>query len=372
MANRDQSSKFKDHLREPLANGFKLRHLLGIRELSADQIVHLLDTAESFRDISKREIKKVPALRGRTVINLFFEPSTRTRTSFEIAAKRLSADAVNISISTSSVSKGETLLDTARNLEAMAPDCIVIRHSSAGAPHHLARVCNASIVNAGDGAHEHPTQALLDALTIREHKSRIDGLKVAIIGDILHSRVARSNIHLLSKLGATLSIAGPGTLVPLEFAGLIDAGVRVERRIEDAIIDAEVLMILRIQRERQKEAFFPSMREYAVHYGLHLSHLSLAAPDAIVMHPGPMNRGIEISSEIADGGRSLILDQVTNGVAVRMAVLYLLAGGAGKSENGTKGTRGSSPTVREGAMDLKSSGKEKRERTRNLKLGTRN
>ena len=306
-----------------------MKHLLGIRELSAEQIVHLLDTAESFRDISKREIKKVPALRGRTVINLFFEASTRTRTSFEIAAKRLSADAVNISVSTSSVSKGETLLDTARNLEAMSPDCIVIRHSSAGAPYHLTRVCNAAIVNAGDGSHEHPTQALLDALTIREHKGSIEGLKVAIIGDILHSRVARSNIYLLSKLGATVSVAGPGTLVPREFADLIEQGVRIEQRIEDAVAGADVVMVLRIQRERQTDAFFPSMREYAVHYGLHLDHLNLAAPDAIVMHPGPMNRGIEISSEIADGGRSLILDQVATGVAVRMAVLYLLAAADG-------------------------------------------
>ena len=303
-----------------------MKHLLGIRELSAEQITHLLDTAESFRDVSKREIKKVPALRGRTVINLFFEPSTRTRTSFEIAAKRLSADAVNVSVSTSSVSKGETLLDTARNLQAMSPDCIVIRHSSAGAPYHLTRVCDAAIVNAGDGSHEHPTQALLDALTIREHKNGIAGLKVAIIGDILHSRVARSNIYLLSKLGATVSVAGPGTLVPREFGELIEQGVRVEQRIEDAVADADVVMVLRIQRERQTDAFFPSMREYAVHYGLHANHLNLAAPDAIVMHPGPMNRGIEVSSEIADGGRSLILDQVTNGVAVRMAVLYLLAG----------------------------------------------
>src|SRR5216117_229660 len=213
---------------------FNRKHLLGIRELEAGEITHLLDTAETFRDVSRREIKKVPALRGRTVINLFFESSTRTRTSFEIAAKRLSADAVNISVSTSSVSKGETLLDTARNLEAMAPDCIVIRHSSSGAPHHLARVCNAAIVNAGDGAHEHPTQALLDALTIREHKGRVEGLRVAIIGDILHSRVARSNIYLLSKLGATVSIAGPGTLVPKEFAGFIEQGVKLGRRIEDA------------------------------------------------------------------------------------------------------------------------------------------
>jgi aspartate carbamoyltransferase catalytic subunit len=309
-----------------------LKHLLGIRELTPVQIIGLLDTAESFLDISKRQIKKVPALRGRTVINLFFEASTRTRTSFEIAAKRLSADAINISVSTSSVSKGETLLDTARNLEAMAPDCIVIRHSAAGAPQHLAQVCNAAIVNAGDGAHEHPTQALLDALTIRERKGRIDGLRVAIIGDILHSRVARSNIHLLTKLGASVSVAGPGTLVPAEFSGLVEQGVRLERRIEDAIDGADVVMILRIQRERQTAAFFPSMREYAIHYGLHPDHLLRAAPEAIVMHPGPINRGIEISSEIADGGRSLILDQVANGVAVRMAVLYLLARGTSDTE----------------------------------------
>src|SRR6476620_9847269 len=343
---------------------FKLKHLLGIRELSADQIVHLLDTAETFRDVSRREIKKVPALRGRTIINLFFEPSTRTRTSFEIAAKRLSADAINISVSTSSVSKGETLLDTARNLQAMAPDCIVIRHSSSGAPHHLARTCDAAIVNAGDGSHEHPTQALLDALTIREHKGRFDGLKVAIVGDVLHSRVARSNIYLLSKLGATVAVAGPGTLVPAEFAGLIEAGVRLERRIEDAIVDADVVMILRVQRERQTDAFFPSMREYAVHYGLHLNHLSLAAPDAIVMHPGPMNRGIEVSSEIADGGRSLILDQVTNGVAVRMAVLYLLAGVGHELEVPRKGNSANSSESRStGGV---------RGRTRNPKRGTRN
>ena len=339
-----------------------MKHLLGIRELSAEQIVHLLDTAETFRDISKREIKKVPALRGRTVINLFFEPSTRTRTSFEIAAKRLSADAVNISVSTSSVSKGETLLDTARNLQAMAPDCIVIRHSSAGAPYHLARVCDAAIVNAGDGANEHPTQALLDALTIREHKQSLDGLKVAIIGDVLHSRVARSNIYLLSKLGATVAVAGPGTLVPTEFAGLIEQGVRLERRIEDAIVDADVVMILRVQRERQTEAFFPSMREYAVHYGLHLNHMNLAAPDAIVMHPGPMNRGIEISSEIADGGRSLILDQVTNGLAVRMAVLYLLTGASGAGDE-TKKMDLDETTDRSGTV------KRQRSRKRSLREG---
>ena len=320
-----------------MSSGFKHKDLLGIRELSAAEITHILDTAESFRDISQREIKKVPALRGRTVINLFFEPSTRTRTSFEIAAKRLSADAINITVASSSVTKGETLLDTARNLEAMSPDCIVVRHSSAGAPHQLARICRAAIINAGDGAHEHPTQALLDALTIRERKGRISGLRVAIIGDILHSRVARSNIHLLTKLGATVRVAGPGTLVPPEFGELVEEGLIVEQHIEQAIEGADVVMILRIQRERQDAAFFPSMREYAVHFGLDLGRLDKAAPDAIVMHPGPMNRGIELASDIADGARSLILDQVSNGLAVRMAILYLLAGGA------HSGTAGVSP-----------------------------
>jgi aspartate carbamoyltransferase catalytic subunit len=306
------------------------RHLLGIRGLSAAEITHFLDTAESFREVSGRDIKKVPALRGRTVINLFFEASTRTRTSFEIAGKRLSADVINISASSSSVTKGETLLDTARNLEAMAPDLIVIRHPSAGAPHQLARVCRAAVVNAGDGAHEHPTQALLDALTIRHHKGKFEGLRVAVLGDLLHSRVARSNAHLLTKLGAEVSLAGPGTLAPPEFSALVEGGtLRVTRRVEEALEGADVVMVLRIQRERQDKAFLPSLREYAVHYGLNLKRLSLAAPDAIVMHPGPMNRGVEIASDVADGARSLILDQVANGLAVRMAVLYLLGGGAG-------------------------------------------
>jgi aspartate carbamoyltransferase catalytic subunit len=309
---------------------FAQRHLLGIRGLSADEINYVLDTAESFREINAREIKKVPTLRGRTVINLFFEPSTRTRTSFEIAGKRLSADVINISSSSSSVSKGETLLDTARNLEAMSPDLIVIRHPSAGAPHQLARICRASVVNAGDGAHEHPTQALLDALTIRQQKGSLKGLRVAIIGDILHSRVARSNAHLLTTLGASVAVAGPGTLAPPEFAALTGGGeLRVERRVEDAVEGADVVMVLRIQRERQDKAFLPSLREYAVHYGLNMKRLALAKPDAVVMHPGPMNRGIEIASDVADGARSLILDQVANGLAVRMAVLYLLGGGVG-------------------------------------------
>lgn len=305
------------------------RHLLGIGELTPEEIEHVLDTAETFRDISQREIKKVPTLRGRTVINLFFEPSTRTRTSFELAGKRLSADTINISSSTSSVAKGETLLDMARNLEAMAPDFIVIRHPAAGTPHQLARVCRAAVINAGDGAHEHPTQALLDALTIRQHKRRIAGLEIAILGDILHSRVARSNTHLLIKLGARVRLAGPGTLAPPEFAALVEGGeVSVANRIEEAVEGADVVMVLRIQRERQEAAYFPSLREYAVHYGLNLRRLSAAKPDAIVMHPGPINRGIEIASDVADGTRSLILDQVANGLAVRMAALYLLDAGS--------------------------------------------
>jgi aspartate carbamoyltransferase catalytic subunit len=311
-----------------MKTGLTKRHLLGIRGLSAEEITHLLDTAETFREVSGRDIKKVPALRGRTVINLFFEPSTRTRTSFELAGKRLSADVVNISSSSSSVTKGETLLDTARNLEAMGPDLIVIRHPSSGAPHQLARICRAAIVNAGDGAHEHPTQALLDALTIRQRKGRIAGLRVAILGDVLHSRVARSNAHLLTTLGASLALAGPGTLVPPEFASLVEGGrLTITRRIEEAVEGADVVMVLRIQRERQDKAFLPSLREYAVHYGLNAKRLALARPDAVVMHPGPMNRGVEIASDVADGANSLILEQVANGLAIRMAVLYLLGGG---------------------------------------------
>lgn len=307
---------------------------MGIRDLTEADIRGILDTAENFREINAREIKKVPTLRGKTVINLFFENSTRTRTSFELAAKRLSADAVNISVSSSSVSKGETLVDTALNLDAMQPDCIVVRHGSAGVPHQLAKVSRAAVVNAGDGANEHPTQALLDAMTIREHKKKIQGLEVAIVGDILHSRVARSNIHLLTKLGAKVRVAGPGTLVPKDFEFFIDAGGGDERslqvcpHVEDAIQGADVVMILRIQRERQDSAYFPTLREYAVHYGLTNDRLDLAKKDAIVLHPGPMNRGIEIASEVADSSRSLILDQVKYGVAVRMAVLYLATGGS--------------------------------------------
>lgn len=312
---------------------YKRKDLLGIRELSAADIWKILNTAETFRDVSRREIKKVPTLRGRTVINLFFEASTRTRTSFEIAAKRLSADAVNISISNSSVSKGETLLDTARNLDAMNPDCIVIRHSSAGAPHQLARLTRAAVVNAGDGANEHPTQALLDAMTIRERKGSIENLTVAILGDILHSRVARSNVQLLTKLGARVRVFGPRTLLPPDFIGLVEHNLEIAPNIETALDGADVVMILRIQHERMDAAYFPTLREYSVHYGLTNERLKHAKPDAIVLHPGPMNRGVEIASDIADDhNRAFILSQVENGLAVRMAVLYLVTGGAVGSE----------------------------------------
>ena len=301
-----------------------VRHLIGIAELSDEDIQLILDTAESFKEVSERPIKKVPPLRGRTVINFFFEPSTRTRSSFEIAERRLSADSLSLTAQASSVVKGETLLDTARNLEAMAPDVIVIRHSAAGAPAFLARHTRSRIVNAGDGAHEHPTQALLDALTIRDHKQRFKGLKVAILGDLLHSRVMRSNLLLLTRLGAEVHVAGPGSLVP---PGLDLMGATVARRYEDALDGADVVMMLRVQLERQKSSFFPTTREYFHFFGLTAERLKLAAPDAIVMHPGPMNRGVEIASSLADGPTSVILDQVTNGVAVRMAVLYLLLGG---------------------------------------------
>ena len=306
------------------------KDLLGIEDLSVEEINLILDTAETFRDINQRRIKKVPTLRGKTIINLFFEASTRTRTSFEIAGKRLSADTINISASTSSVVKGETLIDTANNLEAMAPDVIVIRHPSSGAPHKIARHVNSAVINAGDGAHEHPTQALLDALTIRQKKGKLAGLKVAIIGDVLHSRVARSNAYLLSKLGAHVVLAGPNTLLPRGFEkqfAQAEGSVQFAENINDAIADADVVMMLRIQLERQSGGFFPSLKEYSIHYGLNLKRLSLAQPDAIVLHPGPINRGVEIESDVADGPYSVILNQVANGVAVRMAVLYLLAGG---------------------------------------------
>jgi len=320
----------------------KIKHLLGIQELSVEQIQLILETAESFREISTRPIKKVPTLRGKTVINLFFEASTRTRTSFEIAAKRLSADAINISASTSSVIKGETLVDTAQNLQAMAPDVIIIRHSSSGAPHQLARICDAAIVNAGDGAHEHPTQALLDAFTILDRKKRLAGLKVAIVGDIAHSRVARSNCLLLGKMGVHVTVCAPPTLLPCAFERTLDllqpdkarGSLRVTHDMCEALEDADVVMMLRIQLERQQEAFFPSVREYFRFYGLSAERMRVAKPDAIIMHPGPINRGVEIASDVADGPYSVILDQVTSGVAVRMAVLFLLTGGSKEETTG--------------------------------------
>jgi aspartate carbamoyltransferase catalytic subunit len=300
------------------------KDLLGIDDLSRDEIYRILDTAEAMREIGERPIKKVPTLRGKTVVNLFYEPSTRTRTSFEIAEKRLSADTLNIAVASSSVLKGETLADTAMNIEAMAPDMIVLRHASSGACHLLSRICKSRIINAGDGMHEHPTQALLDAFTIRQHKKSIEGLKVAIVGDLLHSRVLRSNVLLLSKLGAQVWVSGPPTLVP---RGIDQLGVRVTTSIEEAVREADVVMMLRIQQERMQGAYFPSVREYFNLFGMTEARVRLAKPDVIIMHPGPMNRGVEIASEVADGRYSVILEQVANGVAVRMAVLYLLAGG---------------------------------------------
>ncbi len=299
------------------------KDLLGMAELSAEEIRLILDTAESFMEVAQRPIKKVPTLRGKTVVNLFFEPSTRTRSSFELAEKRLSADSLNFSASTSALVKGESLVDTALNLQAMAPDLIVIRHAYPGAPHMLARRLAAGVINAGDGAHEHPTQALLDALTIRQHKGAIAGLKVAIVGDIEHSRVVRSNIHLLTKLGARVMVAGPYTLMP---AAIAELGVEVAHRLEDALDGADVVMMLRVQLERQDRLRFPSVRDYFNLFGLTAERLRRAKEEVIVMHPGPMNRGVEIASEVADGPYSVILEQVANGVAVRMAVLYLLSG----------------------------------------------
>ena len=300
------------------------KDILGIQELSIAEIELILETADSFIEVSTREIKKVPTLRGKTVINLFYEASTRTRTSFEIAGKRLSADTINISASTSSVMKGETLIDTAKNLEAMSPDVIVIRHSAAGAPHMLAAILRQSIINAGDGAHEHPTQALLDMMTIRAKKGGIAGLKVAIVGDIAHSRVARSNILGLTKMGATVCVSGPATMLP---RGIEKMGVAVHTQIEEAIRDADIIMMLRIQTEREKQNIFPSLREYAQYFSLNRRNIGLARKEVLIMHPGPINRGVEISTDLADGPHSIILDQVTNGVAVRMALLYLLTGG---------------------------------------------
>lgn len=303
---------------------FPHRHLLGIEPLDASDIQTILDTADGLKEILDRPIKKVPALRGRTVINLFYENSTRTRSSFEIAERVLSADSLSIAAGTSSVAKGETLLDTAKNLEAMNPDLVIMRHASSGAPHLLARHCRFSVVNAGDGAHEHPTQALLDALTLRQHKGRLKGLKVAIVGDILHSRVARSNLWLLSKMGAQVVLCGPPTVMPVGIEGLAP----VTYSLEEAVEGADAIMMLRIQLERMSGGFFPTKREYFQRFGLSEDLVRRAKKDVLILHPGPLNRGVEIASEVADGPYSVILDQVTNGVAVRMAVLYLLLGGS--------------------------------------------
>ncbi len=305
---------------------FRHKHILGLEQMSVADIEHIIATARSFKEVSVRPIKKVPTLRGKTVVHLFFEPSTRTRVSFEIAGKRMSADTFNVSASTSSTTKGETLIDTARNIEAMHPDVIVLRHSCSGAPALLARYVNASVVNAGDGTHEHPSQGLLDIMTIMERKGKLNGLKIAIIGDIAHSRVAGSNMIGFKKLGAEVFLAGPKTFMP---CAVEQFGVTVCDRVEDAIADADVVMALRIQHERQNDSLIPSLREYAMYYGLSDRRLRLAKDDALVMHPGPINRGVEMNPDVADGKRSVILDQVTNGVAVRMALLYLVLGGRG-------------------------------------------
>ena len=302
------------------------KHLLDIQSLSAEEILTVLDTARAFKAVGERAIKKVPALRGKTVVNLFVEPSTRTRISFELAAQRLTADVINFSAEASSLKKGETLKDTARNLEALNADIIVMRHSASGAPHFLARFLDASMINAGDGAHEHPTQALLDAFTIREKKGRIEGLNVTILGDILYSRVARSNIWAMTKLGARVTLCGPSTLVPRLFEKM---GCRVTYNVDEAIAEADIINLLRIQHERQRKTMFPSISEYTSLFGLTQARLARTKPEALIMHPGPVNRGVEIDSDIADSKRSLIIDQVTNGLAVRMAVLFLVNGGQG-------------------------------------------
>ncbi|MFZ2446242.1 MAG: aspartate carbamoyltransferase catalytic subunit [Syntrophobacteraceae bacterium] len=302
--------------------GFNRKDLLGIRDLEVSEIEHILELAQSLKEINTRAIKKVPTLRGKTVVHLFYEPSTRTRTSFDIAAKRLSADTYSIAGSTSSMVKGETLLDTLKNLEAMRPDVFVVRHSASGAPQMLAQKTTASVINAGDGMHEHPSQALLDMLTMIEHKKRLDGLNVVIVGDIFHSRVARSNIWGLPKMGARVVVCGPTTLIPPQIEAM---GAEVSHSLDHCIPDADVIMVLRLQKERQQQMLLPSLREYATYFGVNLQRLAKAKPDVLIMHPGPMNRGVEISPEVADGPHSVILDQVTNGVAVRMALLYLLA-----------------------------------------------
>jgi aspartate carbamoyltransferase catalytic subunit len=307
------------------------KHLLDIQSLDAAEIVTVLDTARAFKAVGERAIKKVPALRGKTVVNLFVEPSTRTRISFELAAQRLSADVINFTAEASSLKKGETLKDTARNLESLNADIIIIRHNATGAPHFLSRFLQASVVNAGDGAHEHPTQALLDVFTIREKKGRVEGLNVTILGDILYSRVARSNIWALLKLGANVTLCGPSTLVPRIFEKM---GCRVSHNVNDAIENADVINLLRIQHERQRKTMFPSLGEYTSLFGINRSRMNRIKPDALIMHPGPINRGVEIDSEVADGPQSVILQQVTNGLALRMAVLFLVSGGRGPQEIG--------------------------------------
>ncbi len=304
-----------------------MRHILGISHLSKEEITELLDSAASFKEILSRPIKKVPTLRGKTVVHLFFEPSTRTKLSFELAAKRLSADTVSVSATTSSVVKGESLVDTVRNIEAMRPDVVVMRHSHSGACHLLARHIQCAVINAGDGINEHPSQALLDLLTVREYKGRIEGLKVAIVGDIAHSRVAHSDILAFTKLGASVTVAGPGTFFP---CCIEELGARKASTVEEALESADVVMALRIQRERQGRGLVPSFREYAAFYGINRERLRLARPDAIVMHPGPINRGVEMTPEVADCSQPVILDQVTNGVAVRMALLAHVLAGADK------------------------------------------
>ena len=298
------------------------KDLLGLRDLSAEELTAILDTAQSFKEVSTRSIRKVPPLRGKVVVNLFFEPSTRTRISFELAASRLSADVINFEVTTSSASKGETLTDTARNIESMGVDVVVVRHSVPGAAHRLAKVLYASVVNAGDGSHEHPTQALLDIFTIRQHKGKVEGLTVAIVGDIAHSRVARSNIWGLKKLGANVILVGPSTLVPAKFKEL---GVEVSYSLDEVIGRCDAINMLRIQLERQEAGLFPSIREYSRLFGLNVERMKRAKPDVIIMHPGPINRGVEITAQVADGQRSVILEQVANGLAVRMAVLYLVS-----------------------------------------------
>lgn len=305
---------------------WKRKDLLGMQDLDVAEIIGVLDTATSMKEIAAREIKKVPTLRGKTIVNLFYESSTRTRTSFEIAGKWLSADVINFSASGSSADKGESLLDTARNIEAMSPDVVVVRHKAAGAPALLARHLRCGVVNAGDGAHEHPTQALLDLMTIREKKGHLEGLNVTIVGDITHSRVARSDIHGMRKMGITVTVAGPPTLIPAQCQEL---GVKVSHRLEEAIAHADVIMMLRLQHERMQGGFIPSLREYSRVWGLSLAKLERCRPDVLIMHPGPVNRGVELAPEVADSAYSVILDQVGNGVAVRMAVLYLLAGSKG-------------------------------------------